>query len=75
MAKYIQLTGTLLTPRSDAYKAKLTKDFIQKAAALFESGKLKPIVDTVFPIEEAAKAHIHMEESRNIGKIVLKIRE
>ncbi|KAB8127938.1 NAD(P)H-quinone oxidoreductase [Gracilibacillus oryzae] len=74
MMKRIQLTGTLLTPRSDQYKAELTKAFSSKTNALFENGKLKPIVDSVFPIEEADKAHEVMEQNRNTGKIVLKVR-
>ncbi|NGM82054.1 NAD(P)H-quinone oxidoreductase [Paenibacillus sp. 7124] len=73
MSKCIQLTGTLLTPRSDEYKAQLTHDFVTNVAAYFERGEVRPIMDTAFPIEMAAKAHEYMEENRNIGKIILKI--
>ncbi|MFC4403041.1 NAD(P)H-quinone oxidoreductase [Gracilibacillus xinjiangensis] len=74
MAKRIQLTGTLLTPRSDQYKAELTTDFSNKTYELFKIGQLKPIVDTVFAIEEVQEAHKMMEENRNTGKIVLKVK-
>jgi tumor protein p53-inducible protein 3 len=71
MSKCIQLTGTLLTPRSDEYKALLTKEFAKNATPFFENGKIRPVIDTVFPIEMAGDAHKHMEENRNIGKIIL----
>jgi tumor protein p53-inducible protein 3 len=73
MAKYVQISGTLLTPRSDEYKANLTKEFTEVAMPYFEQGSIKPIIDTVFQIEEIAKAHLYMEENRNIGKIVLRV--
>ncbi|UOQ86764.1 NAD(P)H-quinone oxidoreductase [Gracilibacillus salinarum] len=74
MAKRIQLTGTLLTPRSDQYKAELSDDFLKKTSDYFENKSIKPIVDQVFPIEEVADAHRHMEANKNIGKIILKVR-
>jgi putative PIG3 family NAD(P)H quinone oxidoreductase len=73
MAKRIQLTGTLLTPRSDQYKADLTTDFSSKALNLFRDSKLKPIVDRVFPLTQVQQAHERMESNKNIGKIILKM--
>jgi NADPH:quinone reductase-like Zn-dependent oxidoreductase len=40
---------------------------------LVREGKIRPIVDSVFPLEEAAKAHDRMESSLHIAKIVLRI--
>jgi NADPH2:quinone reductase len=40
---------------------------------LFDAGKLKPVVDKVFPLEEAADAHRRMENRELFGKIVLSI--
>lgn len=73
MSKRIQLTGTLLTPRSDEYKAKLTADFSQATIEQFETKQLKPIIDSVFAFEDIQQAHRHMEENKNIGKIILKV--
>src|SRR5699024_5643793 len=73
MAKRIRLQGTLLTPRSDQYKADLTHDFAAKALNLFKAGQLKPVLDCVFPFEQVQEAHKHMENNKNIGKIVLKV--
>lgn len=74
MKKYVEITGTLLTPRSAEYKAKLTQEFAEQVLPLFTQGKLKPIVDIVFPLEEAEEAQAYMEANRNIGKIILKVK-
>lgn len=74
MSKCIQLTGTLLTPRSDEYKALLTKEFAENVIPYFEQKNIIPIIDTTFPLEMVGKAHHHMEENRNIGKIILEIK-
>lgn len=73
MSKRIQLTGTMLTPRSDAYKAALTKEFASKTMDLFGDNTLKPIVDSVFDLEQVQAAHQRMENNENIGKIILRI--
>lgn len=75
MSKYVQLAGTLLTPRSDEYKAQLTKEFVEKVTPYFERKEIYPIVDTMFPLEKAREAQQYMEESRNTGKIILKVNE
>ncbi|ETT81047.1 NAD(P)H-quinone oxidoreductase [Viridibacillus sp. FSL R5-0477] len=75
MSKCIQLTGTLLTPRSDEYKALLTHDFAEIVTPYLERGEIRPIIDTTFSIETVGKAHTHMEENQNIGKIILKVKE
>ena len=74
MQKRIQLTGTLLSPRADAYKAELTAEFSSRCLQLFQEGTLKPVIDRGFALDEAQAAHEYMEANRNIGKIVLKIR-
>lgn len=74
MSKCVQLTGTLLTPRSDEYKAGLTQDFAANVLAYFDNSIIKPIIDTIFPLEKVSDAHIHMEENRNTGKIILQVR-
>lgn len=48
MSKCIQFTGTLLTPRSNEYKALLTKEFAENIIPYFENKKIKPIIDTKF---------------------------
>lgn len=74
LRKRVQLLGTTLTPRTDAYKAKLSKEFVEKTYQLFEAAKLKPVIDKVFPIEEADSSHDYMQSNQNIGKIILKVK-
>lgn len=75
MSKCIQLTGTLLTPRSNEYKAILTKEFSENIISYFEDKKIKPIIDTKFSLEDIGKAHLHMEGNHNIGKIIINVCE
>jgi tumor protein p53-inducible protein 3 len=71
MRKCLQLTGTTLRGRSLEYKSALTRDFASSALPALAQGRLRPVVDRVFPWQQVADAHRYMEENRNIGKIVL----
>lgn len=73
ISKRIQLTGTLLTPRSDEYKTALTSEFSSKTLELFRNNKLRPVVDHVFAFDQIQQAHEHMENNKNIGKIIIKV--
>lgn len=73
ISRRIQLTGTLLTPRSDEYKAALTTEFAAKTLELFRNKKLRPVVDQVFAFDQIRQAHEHMENNKNIGKIIVKV--
>jgi len=50
-----------------------TKEEFEKVLELVSAGKLKPIIDKVFPLKEAAEAQRRMIEGKHIGKIVLEI--
>ena len=71
MMKCLVLTGSVLRPRSDAEKAAIAASLYEYAWPLIEAGKVKPVIHSVFPLAEAAKAHALMESSEHIGKIVL----
>ena len=73
LRKRLRVFGTVLRPRPIEEKIKLTKDFRARVLPRFASGELKPIVDRVFPLEEAAQGHRYMEANRNFGKIVLTV--
>ena len=73
MLKCLVLTGSVLRPRTDAEKAAIARSLYEYAWPLIESGKVKPVIHSVFPLEEAAKAHALMESSEHIGKIVLEL--
>ncbi|WP_338040294.1 zinc-binding dehydrogenase [Methylocucumis oryzae] len=73
MLKRLTLTGSTLRARDDAFKVAIAKQLAQQVWPLFNSGHIKPIIDKVFILEEAAQAHDYMESSRHIGKIILKV--
>jgi putative PIG3 family NAD(P)H quinone oxidoreductase len=72
-SKRITVIGTLLSPRSLSYKIRLTRDFAENALPLFRQGRLKPVIDRIYPLAEVQEAHRRMEENKNIGKIVLTV--
>jgi putative PIG3 family NAD(P)H quinone oxidoreductase len=72
LAKSLAVTGTTLRRTPLAQKAALVQDFAAFALERIERGELRPVIDTILPIERAADAHRMMEENRNAGKIVLR---
>ena len=68
------MIGSTLRSRPVAEKAELVRHFQTRFGAHLESGTLRPIVDRVLPLEEAAEAHRLMKASDHFGKIVLQVR-
>jgi NADPH2:quinone reductase len=73
MVKRLQHTGSTLRPRSNADKAAMVAAIEAKVMPLLREGRVKPLMDSSFPLEKAADAHRRMETSKHIGKIVLKV--
>jgi putative PIG3 family NAD(P)H quinone oxidoreductase len=73
MLKRLVLTGSTLRPRDNVFKGAIARALFEKVWPLFEAGTLAPVLDTVVPMKDAAKAHHLMETSEHMGKIVLKI--
>ncbi|MDO8978561.1 MAG: NAD(P)H-quinone oxidoreductase [Afipia sp.] len=71
MMKRLHHTGSTLRPRSVADKAAMVSAIEAKAMPWFADGRVKPLMDSSFPLKEASKAHARMETSQHIGKIVL----
>jgi NADPH2:quinone reductase len=71
MMKRLHHTGSTLRPRSNADKAKMVAAIEAKAIPLIRDGRVKPLLDSQFPLQNAADAHRRMESSQHIGKIVL----
>ncbi|MFW5654824.1 MAG: NAD(P)H-quinone oxidoreductase [Roseicyclus sp.] len=74
MARRLTITGSTLRPQSDAAKADIAAALATHVWPLLEAGRIAPVMDEVFPLEEAARAHARMEASAHIGKIVLAVR-
>jgi NADPH2:quinone reductase len=73
MIKRLHHTGSTLRPRSVADKAAMVEAITAKVLPLFRDGKVKPLMDSTFPLEKASEAHKRMETSQHIGKIVLTV--
>ncbi|MBB5052454.1 NADPH2:quinone reductase [Afipia massiliensis] len=71
MMKRLHHTGSTLRPRSVADKAAMVSAIEAKAMPWFADGRVKPLMDSSFPLKDASKAHARMETSQHIGKIVL----
>lgn len=75
MVRRQTITGSTLRARSNAFKALLADEVFREVWPLVESGKLRPVIDRVFPLADAARAHARMEAGEHIGKIVLAVGE
>ncbi len=73
MLKRLTLTGSTLRARETSFKGAIAEALREKVWPLIEDGRIKPVIDSVFPLAEAAKAHALMESSGHMGKIVLRI--
>jgi NADPH2:quinone reductase len=72
LMKRLTLMATTLRARSNEEKGAIRDALAREVWPLFESGKIKPVVDRVYPLAEAGAAHKHMATSAHIGKILLK---
>lgn len=71
MLKRLTLTGSTLRAQSPRIKATIAQELKQQVWPLLNKQKIKPIIDSIFPFSEVAKAHERMESSQHIGKIIL----
>jgi NADPH:quinone reductase-like Zn-dependent oxidoreductase len=74
MGKRARLIGSVLRARPLAEKSEIVRRFRQQFWSHFEDGSMKPIIGSVYPVQEAQAAHDAMRAYENIGKIVLKVR-
>jgi NADPH:quinone reductase-like Zn-dependent oxidoreductase len=75
MAKRATLKGSTLRSRPGPEKVRIREAFEERFGQALAEGRLDPVVDSVVPIERASEAHERMKANRNIGKIVLLVRE
>ncbi len=73
MRKRLVLTGSTLRPRPPEDKARLARGVEETVWPWIEAGKFRPIVDSTFPLAEAAKAHARIDDGEHLGKIVLTV--
>lgn len=74
MQKRLRLSGSTMKAREPREKARLAGALRREIWPLIEAGKIKPVLDRVFPLAEASAAHERMEAGDHVGKIILKVR-
>ncbi|MCX7558558.1 NAD(P)H-quinone oxidoreductase [Sulfitobacter sp. F26204] len=73
MTRRLTMTGSTLRPQSDLAKARIAQELAEAVWPLLDAGRVAPVMDSEYAIEEASEAHARMESSGHIGKIVLRI--
>jgi NADPH2:quinone reductase len=71
MLKRLTYGGSTLRTRSPEFKARVAAELEQRVWPLIESGRIKPVTGSTFPLAEAAAAHALMESAEHVGKILL----
>lgn len=67
----LQIKGSVMRPLSIAAKRQITQGFRERWLPLLSARRLQPVVDSVFPLTDVARAHTRMERSEHFGKIIL----
>jgi len=73
MLKRLTLTGSTLRARNNSFKSNIARQLKKQVWPLLESGKIKPVISTTYPLKDVEKAHQLMESSQHIGKIILTV--
>ncbi|QUS36992.1 NAD(P)H-quinone oxidoreductase [Falsirhodobacter algicola] len=75
MSRRLTITGSTLRPQTALQKARIAAELERHVWPMIASGALRPVMDSTFAMDDAAKAHARMESSAHIGKIVLEMPE
>ena len=70
----IRIIGSTLRSRTPEFKARLISEIIQLVYPKYEEGMQKPMIYSILPIVQAEEAHGILENNKNTGKVVLKVR-
>ena len=73
MRRRLTLTGSTLRPRSVQFKTMVADEIARTVWPYVEGGRLKPVIDSVFPLDRAADAHRRIDAGGHVGKIVLTV--
>jgi NADPH:quinone reductase len=73
MRRRLMLTGSTLRPRPVEFKSLVAQELARTVWPHVEQGRLRPVIDTIFPLARAADAHLRMEAGDHVGKIVLTV--
>jgi len=73
MTRRLTITGSTLRPQSDLSKSQIASELLEKIWPLLSTGRINPVINSVFDLNDVSSAHLLMESSKHIGKIVLKV--
>src|SRR5216684_4666185 len=73
MGKRISMRGVTLRTRTLEEKLAVTRRFATGVLPLLANGKVKPVIDQVYPLEQIGEAHRTMSENRNFGKLIVRV--
>ncbi len=73
MMRRLIVTGSTLRPQSELAKARIAEELERHVWPLLSAGRVAPVMDSSFPLDDAAAAHARMESSAHIGKLVLTV--
>lgn len=73
MQKRLTLTGSTLRARDDGFKAAIAADLQEKVWPLLAAGRIAPVIDSVFALQDAEQAHARLESGLHLGKIILEL--
>ncbi|HET7708399.1 MAG TPA: NAD(P)H-quinone oxidoreductase [Sphingomicrobium sp.] len=71
MRRRLTLTGSTLRPRSVEFKTMVADEIMRTVWPYVQGGRLKPVIDSVFPFQDVAAAHRRIDSGEHVGKIVL----
>lgn len=73
MVRRLTITGSTLRPQSDLAKARIAAEVERHVWPMIAAGRFRPVMDSEFPLREAAKAHWRLDAGGHIGKIALRV--
>ena len=73
MTRRLTVTGSTLRPQSDLSKSQIASELLEKIWPLLSTGRINPVINSIFDLNDVSSAHLLMESSKHIGKIVLKV--
>lgn len=69
--RHLQIFGTVMKSRTAEVKQAMTQRFAERWHESLATGAIRPVIDSTYPLAEAAKAHRRMESGKSVGKILL----
>ena len=73
MLKRLTLTGSTLRAREDNFKSNIAQNLLKHVWPLLNKAQIKTIIDSTYKLKDANLAHLRMESSQHIGKIILEV--